>query len=160
MRAIFRSTLLALSLAAMTVPIASSGEATDPFDGTWVLNVAKSSWNPGPGPRSQTRVVASNANGTRLTVTGARADGSAVNAGATYRFDGKDNPYSGNPDIDSIAMKRVDAHTLSGTTRLKGKVVSELRYTLSGDGRTLTMTVKGTSASGSPVDNTMVFDRK
>jgi endonuclease YncB( thermonuclease family) len=152
--------LLAISLAAVAVPIAYSGEAADPFDGTWVLNVAKSSWSPGPGPKTQTRVVVSTADGTRLTVTGARADGSAVNAGATYRFDGKDNPYSGNPDIDSIAMKRVDAHTLSGITKLKGKVVSDLRYAISGDGRILTMTVKGANADGTPVSNKMVFDRK
>ena len=89
-----------------------------------------------------------------------RADGSAVNAGATYRLDGKDYPYSGNPDIDSIAVRRVDAHTLSGVTKLKGKSVSDLRYALSGDGRMLTMTVKGTSASGAPTSNTMVFERK
>jgi hypothetical protein len=160
MRAIIRSMLLAISLAVIAVPIASSGEAADPFDGTWVLNVPKSSFSPDPGPKSQTRVVASGKDGTRLTVTGIRADGSAVNAGATYRLDGKDHPYSGNPDIDSIAIRKVDAHTLSGITKLKGKQVSELRYTLSDDGKTLTMAVKGTNARGAPVNNTLVFDRK
>lgn len=160
MRTIFRSMLVAISLAVLAVPIASSGEAADPFDGTWVLNVAKSSWNPGPAPKSQTRVVASNADGTRLAITGLRADGSAMNIATTYRLDGKDYPYVGNPDIDSIAIRRVDAHSLSGTTKLKGKVVSDLRYTLSADGRMLTMTVKGTNASGAPINNTMVFDRK
>lgn len=158
MRTLFRCLLIASAALALSAP--GSAGAPDPIAGTWVLNLAKSTFKPGPGPKSQTRVFTVLPDGTQLKVTGLRADGSKVDAGGTFRLDGRDYPYTGNPDFDAIAMTRQDARKLAGTTKLKGQRMSRLTYTVSEDGRTLTMYVKGMDAKEQPMENTLVFDRK
>ena len=56
-----------LILAMMAVP-AGLRAADAPFVGTWKLNVAKSKYNPGPPPKSQTyQFEPSGANGVKFT---------------------------------------------------------------------------------------------
>jgi hypothetical protein len=60
-------------------------------------------------------------NGVKVTTTGERADGTAVNGSYTAQYDGKDYPAAGSP-YDTIALTRVDANTL--TARLKNTTTS------------------------------------
>jgi len=157
MRSPIRCLLIASALLAAAPGFSA---APDPIAGTWVLNLGKSKFNPGPGPKSQTRVFTILPDGTQLKVTGVRADGSKVDAGGTFRLDGRDYPYTGNPDFDSVAMVQQAPRRLAGSTKLKGQRMSRLTYTVSDDGRTLTLYVKGLDAKEQPMENTLVFDRK
>ena len=51
--------LLGLAL----LPIPASSQAADPWVGTWVLNVAKSKYSPGPAPKSTTVTIMAAAGG-------------------------------------------------------------------------------------------------
>ena len=44
-----------------------SAQATDPRVGTWKLNVAKSKYNPGPAPQSQTLTIEPSGKGEKVT---------------------------------------------------------------------------------------------
>jgi hypothetical protein len=50
-------------------------QAGDPLIGTWVLNVAKSTYSPGPAPKSETRTYTATARGFTYSSKGIDADG-------------------------------------------------------------------------------------
>src|SRR5713226_3380917 len=88
-----------------------SAQASDPRVGTWKLNVAKSKYNPGPAPQSQTLKVEASGKGEKVTSEVVGADGKTTKAEYTANFDGKDYPITGNPNSDTVSLKRIDART-------------------------------------------------
>ena len=75
-------------------------------------------------------------------------------------YDGKERAVTGDPDADMLTLKRVDANTTEFTEKKAGKVVLTGTRVVSKDGKTLTITTKGTNAKGQKVDNVTVDDRK
>ena len=73
---------------------------TDPHVGTWVLNVAKSKYTPGPAPKEQTSVYAMAGEGIKVSTKAVGADGKPATTEFTAMFDGKDHPVTGNADYD------------------------------------------------------------
>jgi hypothetical protein len=134
--------------------------AADPAVGTWKLNLAKSTFSPGPGPKSQTRSYVESAQGMSLTIKTTAADGKESTATLTFKDDGKPYPVSGNPDFDMVSVTRVDASTVHSTQTKAGVSVGTAVRTVSKDGKTLTFTQKGTHANGAKYDDVSVYDRQ
>ena len=88
------------------------------------------------------------------------AKGAQVANSASYRLDGKDYPVKGSVLFDTVAMTKVDANTARGTTKRGGKVATQLTRKVSDDGKTLTVTTKGTTPDGEPFSNVLVFQRQ
>lgn len=65
-------------------------------------------------------------------------------AGQSYvaRFDGLDAAYTGDPDMNAVALKRISRNVIEETDKLNGKVVSVTRLTLAADGKSITVSVK------------------
>ena len=130
--------------------------------GTWKRNVAKSTssaqvQNP---ITSMTMVREASDGGVKSTSTGKRKDGTAVDSSYTAKYDGKEYPVTGAP-WDTISIKQIDANTF--TTELKktgGKYHATGRTVISKDGKTLTITNKGTDADGKPVTNKIVYEKQ
>ena len=105
--------VVALSLVASGLLLAQSN--TDV--GTWKLNVAKSKFVGGPeAPKSQTRTVVAQGDGTKVTVEGVAGDGSRIAYSYTTNYDGKDSAISGvglPNGADTVVLKRVDANTVT-----------------------------------------------
>jgi hypothetical protein len=76
------------------------------------------------------------------------------------RFDGKDYPITGNADVDTIALTRVDEWTFDATMKRRGKVMTNVRNAVSKDGRTMTVTSKGTNARGQPTSSVAVLTKQ
>jgi hypothetical protein len=134
---------------------------SDPSLGTWKLNAAKSKYEPGPPPRSETRLYEPwEKDGVKATFTSVQADGTRATFGYSAHYDGKDYKYTGSPDYDTIALKRVDANTNEATLKKGGKVVQTAKVVLSGGGKVRTITLTGTNATGQKVNNVMVFDKQ
>ena len=132
----------------------------DSLTGTWVLNVAKSRYSPGPAPKQQVSVYEAVGEGVKVSVTGTSADGRKTAYSFTANFDGKDVPVTGNPEWDTVAVKRVDANTLEFTRKKSGKVVQTATLVLAKDGRSRTVTTTGVNAKGENVHNVAVYERK
>ena len=160
MNSFLKSVLVGTVLALGAGSVAVAAGAADPVVGTWVLNVAKSKFSPGPAPKSQTRTYAATADGLDLTVAGTNADGSAVSQKSSFKYDGKDYAMSGAVDFDTLSLTRVDDLTVESVQKKAGKAVGKTTRTVSKDGKVLTLASKGTGASGAAYDNVMVFDRK
>ena len=146
-----------------TVALAGTAlaQAADPQIGTWTLNVAKSTFSPGPAPKSGTTKIESAGAGAKLIVDQTTADGTARHWEFTANYDGKDVPIVGNnPDADTVARTRVDANTVQTISKKAGKVVTTQQSTVSADGKTRTVTTKGVNAAGQTVSNVAVYERQ
>jgi hypothetical protein len=149
------------AVAAMTVALGVVGFAADSNIGTWKMNVAKSKYDPGPAPKSATlKIVAWGTDGVTYTSDGIDAEGKATHWEFQAKYDGKFNPFKGNPDADMISYKRIDANTIESTTTLKGKPGGATRVVVSADGKTRTLTQTGKNAAGKDIHNVIVFEKQ
>jgi len=145
---------LAIVLSAGSVLLAQS----NPFVGTWKLNLASSKYNPGPPPQSQTRTW--DASGT-VMVTGVGATGKPFSYGYSITGDGKASPTTGAiPNkADMISTKKIDANTYEAKFTTAGKQVETTTFTVSNGGKTLTIHAKGSPDAGF-VENVQVLDKQ
>ena len=133
---------------------------TDPHVGTWVLNVAKSKYTPGPAPKEQTSIYAMAGQGIKVSTKAVGADGKPTTTEFTAMFDGKDHPVTGNADYDATMMKRVDSHTIEFMRTKGGKMAQTATSVVSKDGKTRTVTTTGVNAQGQKINNVAVFEKK
>lgn len=150
------------SLAAAGAGAAQTPSKTDPMVGTWRLNVAKSKYDPGPAPKSNTVTIEAAGKGTRTTAKGVDAAGNPTATQYTTDYDGTDSPVTltGSQDYDAINLKRVDAYRAEGSRKKAGKVVQTYSRVVSKDGKTMTVTTKGTDAKGQKVTNVAVYEKQ
>jgi hypothetical protein len=132
----------------------------DPHVGTWVLNVAKSKYSPGPPPKEQTSVFSAAGKGINVSTKGMSADGKPTMTEYTADFDGKDHPVKGNPDWDAVSLKRVDSHTIEFTRKRGGKMVQTATSVVSKDGKTRTITTTGVNAQGQKMSTVAIYEKK
>ena len=137
-----------------------TAQPKDPFVGTWVLNVAKSKYSPGPAPKTATTVIEAAGQGYKFSVKQELASG-VQQWSFTTNLDGKEVPVTGNnPNADTLAVKRVDANTLETVAKKGGKTTTTQKNVVAADGKTRTVTTVGTNAAGEKVNNVAVYERK
>jgi hypothetical protein len=152
---------LVLLAAVVVLALGVMSRAADINIGTWKLNVAKSKFSPGPAYKSQTLTVeAWGEDGVKYVAEGVDGTGKPMHWEFQAKYDGKDYPFKGNPDADSIAYKRIDAFTVEASTKLKGKPTTSTRVVVSKDGKTRTLTQTGKNAQGQDVNNVLVFEKQ
>lgn len=151
---------IAVVVCAVFSALVVSAQASDPAIGTWTLNAAKSKFNPGPAPKSITVTFETAGQGIHVVADAVDAKGATAHTEYTGNYDGKDYPLSGVPIADQVSLKRIDARTTQRSDKKAGKVVQTYVRKVSADGKTMTVTQKGTDADGKPVNNTVVFDKK
>jgi hypothetical protein len=152
------SPLVALLVVVSVVVLGA--QAPKGMEGAWKLNVAKSTFSPGPAPKSMTIVYSPvGTTGTKIVVDLVPATGAAQHWEVTAHYDGKDHPVKGNPNADTISMRRIDDLTGESTFKKGGKVTATNRRTLSADMKTLTITSTGTTDDGKPRKDVQVFER-
>ena len=118
----------------------------NPWLGMWKLNLAKSIYPPGQAPRSSTyNFQGAGANLTN-TVDTVNAAGNSIRLVRTHNYDGQPHPLPGDPDQDARSYTRVDSNTVISASTKAGKLVQVATLVLSQDGRTLTVTTRGTDA--------------
>jgi hypothetical protein len=155
--------LFTLALATLAITSTVAAFAADNSLGTWKLNVEKSKYTPAPFPvKSITAVREAADNGVKVTNTGERADGSAVNSTYTAKYDGSDSAVSGQGSpYDSVSLKQVNANTFTYEAKNSAnKYHARGKITVSSDGKTLTFKAKGMNAEGKPMSVTLVYDKQ
>ena len=155
-RLFLTSTVVLVAVLAFTV----IAWGADSSVGTWKLNLDKSKYSPGPAPKSATLTIEAQDGGIKYTSHGENAEGSPIHIEFTAKYDGQDNPVTGSPDFNSIALKRIDADTIEATIKKDGMVRGTSRTVISHDGQTRTLTSKGKNAAGQDVNNVVVYDKQ
>lgn len=148
---------LSMALAVLAVPALLL--AADARIGTWKLNVAKSKVEAGPVAKSRTVKVEAAPEGIKVQVDAVLADGKTQSYSYSAKYDGKDYPVVGNPDVETIAFKRIDDNTTEATPKKGGQATSTMHIAVSADGKTMTVTAKGKTDKG-PFTNLAVYDRQ
>ena len=150
---------------AVVLSLVASGvsQAQDnPFVGTWKLNVAKSKFTGMQAPKSETRTIVMQGDVETVTYEGIAADGSPISYSFKSNLDGKDSAISGTQPLgsDTVAAKRIDANTVTSTSKKAGKTVFTTKTVVSKDGKVSTQTTKGTNGDGVPISITTVWDKQ
>ncbi|MEJ0035091.1 MAG: hypothetical protein WDO68_03235 [Gammaproteobacteria bacterium] len=145
--------MVALSLGAR------AAQAKDPLEGTWRLNVEKSTFRFAPGPKGQTRNYSLTDGVEKLTARGISWDKKPTLVRYAARYDGKDYEMTGSLGGDKISLRRIDALTTQSTQKRDGKPAIVATRTVSSDGKTLTVVSKGSTAEGREIDSTLIFER-
>jgi hypothetical protein len=154
-------TLLTKAIVALAITTVAA-LAADNTIGTWKLDVAKSKYTPAPMPvKSLTITREASDGGVKVTTTGERTNG-PINATYTAKYDGTEVKVTGsNLTYDMIAIKQVNANTLTDERKKTGgsyKVTG--RTVVSNGGKTMTTTTKGTNADGKEFTSVLVFDKQ
>ena len=177
-RMLRRLTVLGIILMPFGRPLAP--QDADPIIGTWVLNVAKSKFSPGPAPQSESCTYVLEGLETKLTskavsepttfrtvrqeikatASGVDGDGKPTTREWTIVYDGKDRPMTGDPDADMLALKRLDALTAAFTKKRAGKAVITGTWAISKDGKVMTIANQGVNAKGQTINDVLVFDKR
>ncbi len=157
MRKIVSRALVVLAIASM------AAFAADNTLGTWKVNMEKSKYSPAPWPvKNLTSVRESTPDGVKVTISGDRSDGSAINASYTTKYDGSASAVTGSgAPYDSISIKQVNANKLTYEAKqTSGKYHANGTTLISKDGKTMTTRAKGTDGDGKPMALTLVYDKQ
>jgi len=130
------------------------------FAATWKLNAAKSTYSPGPAPKSQLATLAAVTNGMSVVSDRVDADGQKVHFEWTAMFDGKDYPVKGDPSRDTVSIKKIDDYNIEITNKKGGKVTTTIKASYEKDGKHRVETVTGKSAQGQAIKNVTSWDRQ
>jgi len=133
----------------------------DPLTGIWELNLAKSKFTNIPAPKSEIRTYEVTGQQEKMTAERIYAKGQVVISEFTATRDGKDVPYTGHQSLfDTHSISPVDSLTTYYTHKKAGKLVGDGTRVISKDGRTMTITFKGTGPKGQPIGATFIFDKR
>jgi hypothetical protein len=137
---------LVAAVAVLAIAAPLSAFAQSALDGTWKTDPHSMSWS---GKPSQ-------------FVLGKGMFSCATCAPPVkVKADGAPQPIAGNPYIDTLAVKAVDAHTVSSTGAKGGEQRGVQTYKVSADGKTLTVDFKGSplNPGAEPTTITRVYTR-
>jgi hypothetical protein len=150
------------AVAAGAVLLLNNGRAfaqeKDPLIGTWVLDRGKSVFDPETELLSRTLIFEAKSGGVSFAQKTVTAQGNTVQTDYVARYDGQDVPISAS-QLDTVALKRVDANTVERTGKIAGKIAETATMVVSNAGKTLTITTMG-SFSGVDYSSTQVFDKQ
>ncbi len=154
-----RTRLLVLAVSLTAIAIGALAETPPPFVGTWKMNADKSTFSPGPPPKSRIDRHEAVENGIKVVTDVIDPAGKPVHTEYTAKFDGNDYPFTVGRPGDTISVKKIDDYTMEYVHKI-GKLVFSGRNTYSRDGKLRTLTMTGTSPKGQKIDNTIVLERQ
>jgi hypothetical protein len=136
MRRLRRNQAGSLFLLAVFVVLSMPGLAQSAFDGTWKIDLSKASFSGKPEEY--------------LLIDG-MYECKDCTPPYKVKADGTDQPVSGSPYYDTVAITVVNDHAIRHTNKKDGKVVFTSTHTVSPDGNTVAFTyVDSTTANGGP----------
>ncbi len=147
-------------LGALALPRVAVGQAPALF-GTWTVNVAKSTFNPGPPPfRRQTCTIEPWDGRVKVSYDIVGTRGGVVHLEWTGQFDGRDYAVQGSDEVLTSAYSPVDDRTYDVVIKADGAVTATAKVELSPDGKTITTVTTGRNALGLESSTTTVFERQ
>jgi hypothetical protein len=155
--------MLSIALAALALIATLAAVDTDNSLGTWKANIAASTYTPAPWPvKSLTLVREAVLGGIKVTTTGERTDGTAINTTYSANYDGTPAGVSGKgAPYDTVSIKQIDANTFTYEAKsLSGKYSASGRIVISTDGKTMTLTAAGTDTDGNEMTLALVYDKQ
>jgi hypothetical protein len=133
--------------------------ADDAQMGTWKLNEAKTKAASGM-EKFTTVVYEAVGDQVKVTLDGTDANGKPLHNEWTGRFDGKDYAVTGDPTSDMRSYKKIDSRKLKFTVKKGDKTMARGRIVVSADGKSRTVTARGTDEQGKQFKNVSAYDKQ
>jgi hypothetical protein len=128
--------------------------------GSWALNVEKSTYSPGVAPKSSTLTITAAGKKVTSVIHTVAADDTATHVTYAGQYNGKAMKVTGSPMFDTASRRRISPTTTEATYRKAGRVYTVNTVVVADDGKSMTVTAKGTDAEGRAVNNMQVYDRQ
>lgn len=123
-----------LALAVLSMPLLTAAQSA--LDGTWKIDMNKADFSKKPEV---------------YVLMGGMYDCKTCVPAYKVKADGTDQPVTGHPYFDTVAIKVVNDHEIEETDKKDGKVVSTANVSVSADGNTTTVTFSDSSnTNGGP----------
>lgn len=155
--------IFSLALIVLAITSATAAFGADNSLGTWKANLEKTKYTPAPWPvKSVTSVREAAPGGVKVTNTGERTDGTAINTSYTAMYDGSPSSVSGQgAPYDTVSIKQINANTFTyDAKKTDGKYHAHGRIVISPDGKTMTLMARGKDPDGKPMTVTLVYDKQ
>ena len=132
----------------------------DGFMGTWKQNMAKSTYSPGPAPKSATYIHTQDGDWIIQKCEFINSEGKSISTTTRFKRDGKEYPYTSFSGAQkTITSKRINAQTNESIVKY-GIEKETVRDVLAADGKTITRTITGTDTKGQQVRENQVYEKQ
>jgi hypothetical protein len=129
--------------------------------GTWKLNVAKSTYDPGPAPYQRaTYTIEPHEDGMKMTYDMVHPRGGVTHLEWEGKLDGRDYPVLGIDEVLTYAYRPAGDGSFEVIVKFDGRVTAVSRVTLSADGRTMITTTTGRGARGQDVLTRTAYEKQ
>ena len=125
--------------------------------GAWELDLARSTFSPGPPPRGEIRSYQEEHEGIKAIILTTNPDGSKTRMEYVASFNIPTAVVTGSQQTDAIRLKIVDPYTAEGNLSYQGRSVGRTRRVVAKDGQTMTITLDRTAPTA--VHNVFVYKR-
>ena len=142
--------MFALASADMVGAIQTGAADQDPVIGQWRLDVSKSTYSPGPGPKGETRAYKLTGDGIRAVIVRTHQNGRVDTIEYDADYDSV-NHVIGTPDYDAVRLTRINAYVSEATLSHAGKQTGTARREIAKDGMTMVITFQ--QESQAPIRN-------
>ncbi|HZQ56164.1 MAG TPA: hypothetical protein VFB14_28500 [Bryobacteraceae bacterium] len=144
---------IAVLAVALPMAICAQNSEAGLFAGTWKLNVAKSRYDPGPPPKSETVTISSDG---KVDVVSIDSAGKRIEWSVVLK-NGVTSPVNG---LNAkVTHKQLNDHTTVDDWNF-GDFSQVGKALLSTNGKVITYDLSGRDASGRAVQNVEIFDRQ
>ena len=150
----------AIRLVVLMAGVAVAAWGAEPVIGIWELDVAKSTYQPGPAPTSQLRTYEATPDGIKVTIVTVDADGRTTTIEHPANFDGKDYPVTGSGGSYAISMTKLNDYQSESTLTHASKTIGKATRTVAPDGKTMIVTYTGIDRMGQQVDNVAIYNKE
>lgn len=140
----------------------SAAETPKTWFGAWSLNIARSTYEPGPPPYKRATYVIEpwGTDGMKVTYDMVHPRGGTTHLEWQGRIDGKDYQLQGIDAFVTYAYNQVTAGVYETTVKMGGRVAAKSTVSVSADGKTMTTTTKGLDSSGRAVTTITVYEKQ
>jgi len=156
-----KRTLALFSLAAViTLPALA---ASDPLNGTWKINDAKSSWSDGKFPPNMSLTIDVKVEGNTIkyhSINDTAKDKPAMVANFEAAMDGKPHPFNESARFNQVQIRRIGPGQLEILEMKDGDVIVGAWWWVSADGKQLIRRGIGKGADGHSKEYEEYFDKQ
>ena len=150
--------VIAVVFASTAVP--GQSQSISLWAGTWKRNLARSSYSPGPAPKTEQTVTMEIVNGLlQVTENGFNAEGRATRIAYVVNFDGSEHAVDAAQAL-TRTYRWIDERRFEGVNRVKGDETTMIEYALAADASTYTLTTTGITAQGQLVHHVVVYEKQ
>jgi len=143
-----------------SIAVHGQSQSISLWAGTWKRNVARSSYSPGPPPRTEQIVRMDIVNGLlQVTENGFDVQGQPTRVVYVVNFDGAEQTVDAAQGL-TRTYRWIDERRFEGLNRVKGDDTTMVEYALAADARAYTLTTTGITAQGQLVHHVVVYEKQ